>query len=108
MRINPRFPSWEAAYFQLHLFANAMRAAGSDDIGALMPELLGAEFLAPQGLVRVEPNNHHTSLNPRIGRANAKGQFTIVRESTRWVAPDPYLVTHSLGDWTLALHSLEL
>ncbi|HCE08224.1 MAG TPA: amino acid ABC transporter substrate-binding protein [Oxalobacteraceae bacterium] len=99
--------SWEAAYFQLHLFANAMRAAGSDDIDALMPELLGAEFLAPQGRVRVEPNNHHTCLYPRIGRVNAKGQFTIVRQSTRAVAPDPYLVTHSLGDWTLALSSLE-
>lgn len=99
--------SWEAAYFQLHLFANAMRAAGSDDIDALMPELLGAEFLAPQGRVRVEPTNHHTCLYPRIGRVNAKGQFTIVRESTRAVAPDPYLVTHSLGDWTLALSSLE-
>ena len=99
--------SWEAAYFQVHLFANAMRAAGSDDIDALMPELLGAEFLAPQGRVRVEPSNHHTCLYPRIGRANAKGQFTIVRESTRAVTPDPYLVTHSLGDWTLALNSLE-
>jgi len=99
--------SWEAAYFQVHLFANAMRAAGSDDIDALMPELLGAEFLAPQGRVRVEPSNHHTCLYPRIGRANAKGQFTIVRESTRAVSPDPYLVTHSLGDWTLALNSLE-
>ena len=99
--------SWEAAYFQVHLFANAMRAAGSDDIDALMPELLGAEFLAPQGRVRVEPSNHHTCLYPRIGRANAKGQFTIVRETTRAVSPDPYLVTHSLGDWTLALNSLE-
>ncbi|WP_028221114.1 transporter substrate-binding protein, partial [Paraburkholderia oxyphila] len=98
---------WEAAYFQVHLFANAMRASGSDDIDALMPELLGAEFIAPQGRVRIEPSNHHTCLYPRIGRVNSKGEFTIVRASKRAVSPDPYLVTHSLGDWTVALGSLE-
>ena len=37
-----------------------------------------------------------------------QGQFTIVREATRPVHPDPYLVTHSLGDWTATLSSLEI
>jgi branched-chain amino acid transport system substrate-binding protein len=97
---------WEAAYFQVHLFANAMRASGSDRIDALMPKLLGSEFMAPQGRVRIEPSNHHTCLYPRIGRVNQKGQFTIVRASTTAVVPDPYLVTHSLGDWTLALDEM--
>ncbi|GAC1415344.1 MAG: transporter substrate-binding domain-containing protein [Burkholderiaceae bacterium] len=97
----------ESAYFQVHLFANAMRQSGSDDIDALMPHLLGAEYEAPQGRVRIEPSNHHTCLYPRIGRANLDGQFTIVRESTRPVTPDPYLVTHSIGDWTVSLDSLE-
>lgn len=97
---------WEAAYFQVHMFANALRAAGTDSVPVLMPQLLGAEFLAPQGRVRVEPTNHHTHLYPRIGRANSKGEFSIVRASKAAVAPDPYLVTHSLGDWTLALEAL--
>lgn len=99
---------WEAAYFQVHMFANAMRQSGNDDIRALMPHLLGMEYVAPQGRVRIEPSNHHTCLYPRIARVNGKGQFTIVRESTRAVHPDPYLVTHSLGDWTAALDALEL
>ncbi len=90
---------WEAAYFQVHLFANAMAKSGSDEIDALMPHLLGSEFDAPQGRVRIEPTNNHTCLYPRVGIANASGQFTIVREAKRAVHPDPYLVTHSLGDW---------
>lgn len=98
---------WEAAYFQVHMFANAMRAAGSDVVPVLMPALLGSEFAAPQGRVRIEPGNHHTHLFPRIGRVNSKGEFAIVRASKTAVAPDPYLVTHSLGDWTLALDSLQ-
>jgi branched-chain amino acid transport system substrate-binding protein len=97
---------WEAAYFQVHMFANAMRATGTDLVPALMPQLLGTEFVAPQGRVRIEPGNHHTHLYPRIGRVNSKGEFSIVRASKQAVAPDPYLVTHSLGDWTLALEAL--
>jgi branched-chain amino acid transport system substrate-binding protein len=99
---------WEAAYFQVHIFANAMRQSGSDRIDALLPYVLGSEFLAPQGLVRIDPTNHHTCLYPRIGRANLRGQFTIIRQATRSVHPDPYLVTHSMGDWTAKLNTLEL
>jgi len=98
---------WEAAYFQMHLFANAFRQAGSDRIGELLPHLLGGEFDAPQGRIRLDPDNHHTWLHPRVGRANAQGGFTIVRQATRAVSPDPYLVTHSLGDWTASLGALE-
>jgi branched-chain amino acid transport system substrate-binding protein len=98
---------WEASYFQMHLFASAMRQAHSDDIAELMPNLLGSEFDAPQGRVRIDPNNHHTCLYPRIGRVDADGQFTIVRQARRSVYPDPYLVTHSLGDWAARLDTLE-
>ncbi|HBJ68188.1 MAG TPA: amino acid ABC transporter substrate-binding protein, partial [Alcaligenes faecalis] len=61
----------------------------------------------PQGRIKIDPNNHHTWLYPRIGRINADGEFAIVRQATRPVSPDPYLVTHSLGDWTAKLDTLE-
>lgn len=98
---------WEASYFQMHIFANAMRQSGSDEIAELLPRVLGSEFDAPQGRVRIEPTNHHTCLYPRIGRVNSEGQFTIVRQARRSVYPDPYLVTHSLGDWAARLDTLE-
>jgi branched-chain amino acid transport system substrate-binding protein len=98
---------WEASYFQMHIFANAMRQAGDDDIAQLMPYILSSEFDAPQGRVKIDPTNHHTCLYPRIGRVNAEGQFTIVRQARRSVYPDPYLVTHSLGDWAARLDTLE-
>ena len=98
---------WEAAYFQMHLFANAWRLAGSDDIAAILPHILGSEFDAPQGRVRVDPTNHHTWLIPRVGRANADGQFTILRAATQSVRPDPYLVNYSMDDWTAQLPAAE-
>lgn len=97
---------WEAAYFQMHIFANALRLSGDEGIAQLMPHILGSEFDAPQGRIKVDPANHHTCLYPRIGRVNAEGQFTIVRQATRSVFPDPYLVTHSLGDWAARLDTL--
>jgi branched-chain amino acid transport system substrate-binding protein len=43
----PTDMNWEAAYYQMHMFARAYELAGSDEIGTIMPHLLGAEFPAP-------------------------------------------------------------
>ena len=94
---------WEASYFQMHIFANALRQSGDEGIAQLIPHILGSEFDAPQGRIKIDPGNHHTCLYPRIGRVDSEGQFTIVRQATRSVYPDPYLVTHSLGDWAAKL-----
>jgi branched-chain amino acid transport system substrate-binding protein len=98
---------WEAAYFQMIIFANAHRQVGTDTIAEILPRILGSEVDAPQGKIKIDPTNHHTCLYPRIGRVNDHGQFTIVRQATRAVYPDPYLVTHSLGDWTARLDILK-
>lgn len=98
---------WEAAYFQVHLFANAMAKSGSHEIDALLPMLLGSTFDAPQGQVRIDRANHHAYLYPRVGRANSSGQFTIVREAKEAVYPDPYLVTHALGDSAVRMSPVE-
>jgi branched-chain amino acid transport system substrate-binding protein len=90
---------WEAAYFQAHLLASAIRRVGSDDVESLLRVLPGSEFDAPQGRVRIDEHNHHTYLRPRIGRVNAAGQFDILEETHHWVRPDPYLISHSLGEW---------
>lgn len=83
---------WEAAYFQVHLAADALREVESDDIDLLRPAILGKEFDAPQGRIRVEPSNGHTHVWPKIGRARSDGQFDIVWASER-VEPDPYLAS---------------
>jgi len=91
---------WEAAYFQLHMLADAMRRVDSDNVSDLLRVLPGSSYAAPQGTVRIDEHNHHTYLRPRIGRANAGGQFDILEQVERAVRPDPYLVSHSLQDWS--------
>ena len=103
----PTDMNWEAAYYQMHMFARALELAGSDEIARIMPHLLGVEYAAPQGRVRIDPGNHHMALYPRVGRANADGQFTILRESKFAVAPDPYMTRQTLGDWVTKLSRRE-
>ena len=93
---------WEAAYFQVHLFAQAMATSGSDELDRLLPHLQGSEYDAPQGRVRVDPTNHHTRLFPRIGRIDETGSFQIVYESPVGIDADPYLVEHDTHqDWSV-------
>jgi len=62
----------EAAYFQVHLFARAVERAGSATIADVKEALPGCLFVAPQGPVRVDRENNHTYLWPRIGRVGAE------------------------------------
>jgi branched-chain amino acid transport system substrate-binding protein len=92
---------WEAAYFQVHLFAQAMQRSGSDELERLLPHLLGSELDAPQGRVRIDPASHHTRLYPRIGRIGDDGRFVILAESAVGVDADPYLVHHAANEWSI-------
>jgi branched-chain amino acid transport system substrate-binding protein len=92
---------WEAAYFQVHLFAQAMQRSGSDELERLLPHLLGSEIDAPQGRVRIDPASHHTRLHPRIGRVGDDGRFVILAESAVGVDADPYLVHHAANEWSI-------
>jgi ABC-type branched-subunit amino acid transport system substrate-binding protein len=84
----------EAAYFQIKLFADALARAKSLDTQRLVDAVLGTEIDAPQGRIRVDPDNNHTCLLPRIGMVNEHGDFDVVWEGKDPVKPDPYLVDH--------------
>lgn len=79
----------EAAYFQIKLYAEALARAGGDDPDALLRQLLGLEIEAPQGRVRIDPENHHAELWPRVGRVGADGRFEVVWDPGVRVRPDP-------------------
>lgn len=92
---------WESAYFQVHLAANAMRVAGSDDVDKLRRALNSLDYDAPQGKVQIDPKNGHAYLWPRIGRINSAGSFDVLFESNNAIKPDPYLVSFDPSDWSL-------
>jgi len=90
----------EAAYFQMHLVARALRRTGTDDPDMLLRELREAEFDAPQGRVKIDAQNNHAYLWPRVARVDARKKFQIVWNPGVRVKPDPYCVVQSLDDWS--------
>lgn len=92
---------WEAAYVQTHLLARAIGACGSTEPVHIARAMAGLSMLAPQGLVRVDGHNHHTYLNPRIGRCNAGGNFEVLAEAPEPVVADPYVMSHVPPAWAV-------
>lgn len=92
----------EAAYAQVHLFANALRLTGTTGADQLRRVLRGAEFEAPQGRIKIDPDNNHTYLQSRIARVGEDGEYRLEREATRPIKPDPYLAVPALNDWANA------
>lgn len=89
----------ESAYCQVHLFTQALAATGSLDTNLLRSAVLGAQFDAPQGRIRVDVENHHTCLWSRIGQIESDGKVRIISETTGAIEPDPYMVRHVSGNW---------
>ena len=52
---------------------------------------------APQGQVRIDRDNRHCYLTPRIGMSNAEFGFDVIYEAPAPVKPDPYLVWQDLA-----------
>lgn len=94
----------EAAYAQMHFFANALEETGEMDPEALRGALLGASFDAPQGQVKIDPENNHTYLHALIARVDESGEFVIHHKVRRAIKPDPYLVYPALNDWSVRTH----
>ncbi len=82
----------EAAYFQVHLFAQALTKTNSLETEHMRAAVLGENVAAPQGQVSINPGCGHANLWTRIGRANRSGQFDIVKQSNTAVNADPYLI----------------
>lgn len=86
-----------AAYFQVALFKkgvekllNAGHSVSELDAIKIRDACLGQEVHAPQGLVKVDPQNQNTYLWPKIGQWQRDGQAKIIHESSHWVEPRPY------------------
>jgi urea transport system substrate-binding protein len=82
----------EPCYFQMYLFKQAVEKLAGSDIApdTIREAIKGQELVAPQGRIRLEKENLHTWLWPKIAVAKADGQFEVLKDSTEWKAPDPY------------------
>ncbi len=83
----------EAGYFGVYLWKEMVEKAGSTEVDAVREAAQSGEidFQAPEGLIKVDPENQHTYKYVRIGQINAEGLIDEVSGGTEPVKPDPFL-----------------
>jgi len=82
----------EASYIAVTLLARAIQKSGSTDVEQVKQAVYACELEAPQGPVRIDPENNHSYLTPLLGRSTAEGQYEVIWTADKPVKPDPYLV----------------
>jgi urea transport system substrate-binding protein len=80
----------ESSYFQVYLWKQAVEKAGKTTADAIREGVRGQEFDAPNGHVKIEPENLHTWLTPRIAEWQSSGQGKIINAYPAPIRPLPY------------------
>jgi urea transport system substrate-binding protein len=98
----------EAGYFGVYLWAQAVKAAGTDEVNMIREYIKDQSFKAPEGVVYIDANNQHTWKTVRVGKIQSDGQFKIVWNSGKPVRPVPYPISRSKAEWEIFIHNLYL
>jgi urea transport system substrate-binding protein len=89
----------EAAYVAVHLWAQAVEAAGTEDSAAVRRNIGDQSYLGPGGMVYVDRTTQHTWKVVRLGRIRKDGQFDVVWSSEHPVRPVPYPAYRQKAEW---------
>ena len=81
----------QSAYMGVYLFKQAAEKAAELEPPAIRDAFKGQEMDAPIGHVKIEPENLHTWLIPRIAQWQSDGQGKIVNEYPAPLMPLPYV-----------------
>lgn len=95
--------SMEAAYVGMHLWAQAVRASGSDQSAAIREALVRQRYMGPAGPIHFNSENGYAFKFARIGRIEADGSQRIVWSSPEPLAPIPYPAGRTPEEWTQLL-----
>ncbi len=96
-----------AAYVGVHLWAQAVEAADSDDPQVIRQALRGQCFCGPGGVVRIDPENQHTWKVFRLGKIVEGGQFEVIASSEEPIRPESYAASRSPAAWNAFLADLQ-
>jgi len=80
----------EAAWLGVQLWAKAVRAAQTDDVGVIRTAIAHQSIVAPEGIVSIDQHSHHAWKTVRIGKIRADRQFDILWTSADAMRPEPF------------------
>lgn len=96
----------EAAYFGVHLWAQAVVSAKSDNVKKVRTDVKNQVYDAPEGIIYQDSFNQHTWKFSRIGKIGNRGQFNVIWSSDQSIPPVPYPEYQTEEKWNAFLDSL--
>jgi urea transport system substrate-binding protein len=91
--------SVEAAYFGVHLWAQAAKEIKSVEPEKVNEAVLKQSFHAPSGIISIDVKTRHTWKMLRIGQAQPNGQFKEIYNSTFPIRPEPFPSYRPKSEW---------
>jgi branched-chain amino acid transport system substrate-binding protein/urea transport system substrate-binding protein len=79
----------ESAYILFNMWAQAVKKAGSTDVGAVRKAMIGQTVVSPTGFKVTMNANHHVTKPVMIGEIRPDGQFHVVYKS-KPIVPNPW------------------
>ncbi|MFQ5560788.1 MAG: transporter substrate-binding protein [Nitrospinota bacterium] len=95
-----------SAYAGVHIWARAVKDAGTDNSQDVRRAIKHQNFDSPGGFFYVDPESNHTWKTVYIGKLNPGEQFSIVWASGVPVSPTPYPVYRTKRVWKEFLEDL--
>jgi len=80
----------EATYVGIHMWAQAVKKAGTTDTNKVRAAMYGQTFKAPDGFTLTMGENHHLYKPVMIGEVKADGQFAVVWKTPKAVRAQPW------------------
>ncbi len=88
----------EAAWLSGHFLARAIARSGSAEVASVRDAVYQDAIEGPSGLTRIDPENNHAWLTPRLARCGADGRFQILWQAAAPIKPDPWLTWVDLNE----------
>ncbi|QET02287.1 MULTISPECIES: urea ABC transporter substrate-binding protein [Cupriavidus] len=80
----------EATYVGIHMWAQAVKKAGTTDPDKVRAAMYGQTFKAPDGFTLTMGDNHHLYKPVMIGEVKADGQFNVVWKTAKPIRAQPW------------------
>ena len=81
----------EATYVGIHMWAQAVKQAGTTDVDKVRTAMAGQTFKAPSGFtLKMDETNHHLHKPVMIGEIKPNGQFQVVWKTKTPIRAQPW------------------
>ena len=81
----------EATYVGIHMWAQAVKKAGTTKVDAVRTAMSGQTFTAPSGFtLKMDETNHHLWKPVMIGEVQGNGQFSVVWKTSKPIRAQPW------------------